>query len=107
VKKGYKFKRVPCHICGEVVAGNWYVRHLEDKHPVIKRTLLPDVCNDPDTDYVLVGNSCWIAVKNLSVYIRKCDDGVSIAVYPRGSEMNDSIAETWALYTEGEPDETM
>lgn len=60
-----------------------------------------DTC-DQGTDYVLVGQSCWIEVENLSIWIRKSDEGVSIDVYPNGDEMNNSIAETWVLFLEGE-----
>lgn len=28
-----KMKRVACPECGEMIASNWYVRHLKAKHP--------------------------------------------------------------------------
>ena len=33
MKKGYTYPREPCHICGEMVAGNCYIKHLKKAHP--------------------------------------------------------------------------
>ena len=33
MEKGYIYPREPCHICGEMVAGNWYIKHLKKAHP--------------------------------------------------------------------------
>lgn len=32
MKKGYTYPREPCHICGEIVAGNRYIKHLNKAH---------------------------------------------------------------------------
>ena len=48
------------------------------------------------------GESCWVTVGNISVYLRSGDDGVSVTLYPLGKEDEESIAETWATYGEAE-----
>lgn len=44
----------------------------------------------------------WITVGNISVYLRRTDEGVAIDLYPVGQEMHDSLAGTWALFSEAE-----
>ena len=56
---------------------------------------------ESDTDYKLVGDSAWITVGNLSVFIRKVSTGVMLDVYPLGDENSESIASTHALFSEG------
>lgn len=34
MKKGYRYRRFPCYVCGDMIADNWYIRHLESAHPV-------------------------------------------------------------------------
>lgn len=60
-----------------------------------------------DTDYELKEdqNSVWITVDNISVYIRRTDEGVSVGLYPKGREMDDEICGTWCLFTEAEEPE--
>src|SRR2546430_1531955 len=41
---------------------------------------------ETDGDYVLEEESCWIQVGNLSVQIKKDDEGVGINVYPLNNE---------------------
>ena len=55
-------------------------------------------------DYILQEghNHVWLTVNNISIYIVKRDDGVSIQCYPLGHEMNDCITETWVTWGEGE-----
>lgn len=48
------------------------------------------------------GESTWITVGNLSVHLKHGDDGVSISVYALGKEMEESIAESWVTFGEGE-----
>ena len=57
---------------------------------------------DQATDYELNDGhqSCWITVDNISVYICRTDEGVVVDLYPRYSEMEDSIAGTWASFNE-------
>ncbi|RLI51123.1 MAG: hypothetical protein DRP09_19530 [Candidatus Thorarchaeota archaeon] len=33
MKKGYKYKREQCPYCGDMIADNWWVRHLRIHHP--------------------------------------------------------------------------
>jgi len=56
---------------------------------------------ESNEDYVLVDESCWITVENLSVMLKKCDDGLSIYVYALDHEDEDCITETWVLWNEG------
>lgn len=44
------------------------------------------------------GSSVWITVGNISVYIKKDDEGVSVDLFPLHREMEASLAGTWALY---------
>lgn len=44
----------------------------------------------------------WITVGNISVYLRRTNEGVAIDLYPVGQEMHDSLAGTWALFSEAE-----
>ena len=59
--------------------------------------------NETSEDPVLEEGSCWITVGNISVYIKKGDDGVSVDLYPLGDEMASSLASTWLTYAEAEP----
>jgi hypothetical protein len=56
----------------------------------------------PQSDYILKEGerSCWIQVNNIAVHIARTDEGVSVDLYPAGSEMNDSLAGTWLLFQE-------
>lgn len=58
-----------------------------------------------DNEYTLNDNTAWITVGNISVYIRKGDEGVSVDLYPVGGEMEEPIASTWATYLEAQPNE--
>ena len=62
---------------------------------------------EDSTDYKLNSNhqSVWVTVHDLSVYIRRNDDGVSVDIYDLNKEMDESLAGTWALYREL-PEET-
>ena len=58
------------------------------------------------TDYTLHpdATSCWITVNNISVYLKRTDEGVVVDLYPKGREFGgELIASTWALDNEGEP----
>lgn len=54
------------------------------------------------TDFILTGERCYITVNNLTVHVKKDDEGVAIDVWPLHDENDESIASTWALYSEGE-----
>jgi len=60
---------------------------------------MPDLT---ESDYTLPSeqNSVWITVENLSVYVHKTDEGVVVDILPRGDEMSESIASTYAFWTE-------
>lgn len=47
------------------------------------------------------GESVWITVNNLSVKVWHADEGVSVTVYGLNEEESESIAETFALFSEG------
>lgn len=57
---------------------------------------------DAESDYILSSDaaSVWITVGNLSVYVVRTDEGVSVDIYPEGQEADDALAGTWALYAE-------
>jgi hypothetical protein len=62
---------------------------------------------DNETDYTLSHEypSCWITVDNLSVYILRTDEGVSVDIFPVGCEADESLAGCWALNQEADDDE--
>jgi len=47
-------------------------------------------------------HSCWITVKNLSVYINETDEGVVVDIYALNHEMDDPITSTYAFFNEAE-----
>lgn len=51
-------------------------------------------------DYILDEGSCWIMVGNLSVYVKKETEGVAVDIYPLNDENSDSLAATYALFSE-------
>lgn len=51
-------------------------------------------------DYVLTGNSAWVTVGGISVYIKKTDEGVVVDLYERNSEMEDPLGSTYAFNNE-------
>lgn len=64
---------------------------------------------DGSVDYVMAEGAedqrLWIGVDNISVYIRRNDEGVSVDLYPLGAEDGDSMAGTWALFQDAEADD--
>ena len=65
--------------------------------------------HDGGSDYTLNDDSTsvWITVKNLSVYVRKTDEGVVCDIFPKGREDEDSICSCYALDSDGEDDCTI
>lgn len=51
-------------------------------------------------DYELVGESTWITVKNLSVYVKKTDEGVVVDIFNKGEEADEPLASTYAFFNE-------
>jgi hypothetical protein len=45
-----------------------------------------------DGDFTLVGQSAWITAGEISVHIRRDEQGVSVSLYPAGSEDQDELA---------------
>ena len=59
-----------------------------------------------DTDYELNEDfkSCWITVNNISVYVSREDDGVSVDLLPLGKEDKLPIASTYATFADASED---
>lgn len=57
---------------------------------------------EDESDFLLEedATSVWITVDNISVYVRRTDEGVAVDLYPKGYEMEDSIIGTWCLRSE-------
>ena len=57
---------------------------------------------EEDTDYELNEDykSCWITVNNISVYVLRTSDGVSVFLHPHGKETTPPIASTHATFSE-------
>lgn len=56
------------------------------------------------SDFILKeeAQSVWITIDNLSLYVRRTDEGVAVDIYPKGMEMEDSIVGTWCLRSEAQ-----
>ena len=67
--------------------------------PALKQT-------EEDTDYELNDdyNSCWVTVGNISVYVRRTTDGVSVELLPHYKEDKPPIAFTHATFAEASED---
>lgn len=46
--------------------------------------------------------SCWITVKNLSIYLIETQSGISIDVYALGRETENPLISTYAFFNEAE-----
>jgi hypothetical protein len=58
-----------------------------------------------ETDYKLGPDytSCWVSIKNISVYIQKTDEGVAVDLWPLECEdMDLSLASTWYTFAEAQ-----
>ena len=55
-----------------------------------------------DTDYELNDNysSCWVTVGNISVYVLRTSNGVSVDLLPHGKEDKPPIASTYATFAD-------
>ena len=74
---------------------------LKEENPEI-----PYLQQESASEYTLLpaAPSVWLTVDNLSVYVVRNDEGVSVDIFPKGDEDGGSIAGTWATYDEGNPD---
>ena len=61
---------------------------------------------EESTDYELNEDfkSCWITVNNISVYVRRTDEGVAVDLYPLHGEDHGILAGTWATFAEASED---
>lgn len=66
---------------------------------------------DGSVDYVMAADAAdqrlWVEVNNISVYIRRNDEGVSVDLYPLGAEDGESMAGTWALFQDAAADDAV
>ena len=71
---------------------------------ITKNTRALKPSDESESDYELKEDhqSCWITVDNISVYVRRCDEGVSVSLYPHFLENNDSLTETSATFADAE-----
>lgn len=55
-----------------------------------------------ESDYVLnpAHSSVWITVGNISIYLRRHDEGVSVDLYPVQQSDSNSLAGTWLTFAE-------
>ena len=59
--------------------------------------------SETSEDFELKEGSAWVTVGNISVYIQKAAEGVSVDLFPLGDEMSESLAGTWLTFAEAEP----
>jgi len=59
---------------------------------------------DSENDYILNNEHdyVWITVKNISIYLKRTDEGVVIDLFPILREGEDCIATTFAFFAEAE-----
>lgn len=48
------------------------------------------------------GSSVWLGIENISVYVRRGDEGVSVDLFARDCEDQDSLVGTWLPYDEAQ-----
>ena len=64
---------------------------------------------EEENDYIFPEDSehgsIWVTVNNISVYIRRTDEGVVVDLFPHYRETEDPIASTYAWFAEAEPEE--
>lgn len=51
-------------------------------------------------------NSIWISVENVSVYVKRADEGVIVDLYAKGKESESSLTGTYLEYNEAMEDDT-
>ena len=61
---------------------------------------------ETETDYELNEEytSCWVTVGNISVYILRTSDGVSVDLFACGEEDKPPIASTYATFVDASED---
>jgi len=57
---------------------------------------------ESESDYYLKDNatSVWITVGDISVYVMRTDEGVVVDLYPLDNENDESLASTYAFFSE-------
>ena len=63
---------------------------------------MPALSKNSSTEYSLVEQSVWITVDNISVYVRRTDEGVVVDLYPLGEEATESLASCYAYFNEAQ-----
>lgn len=56
--------------------------------------------HDIGDDYTLDGRFAWITVEDMSVFVHRTEEGVIVDIFPRGKEVDDPIASTYAYFGE-------
>jgi len=103
IQELYEADQAECEDMADKMATAYSViREWMDKAE--QRALVED---EEDNDYRLRDghNSAWIAVGNISVYIVRADEGVSVDLCAAGREADSSLAATWATFSEAEEPE--
>ena len=61
---------------------------------------------EESTDYELNEDytSCWVTIENISVYILRTSDGVSVDLFACGEEDKTPIASTYATFLDASED---
>lgn len=57
------------------------------------------------TDFVLTGESCWITVNNISVRLKKDEEGVEVEMFPLHHEIEEPLSSACVLFSEVMTDE--
>lgn len=78
----------------------------QGKHPACSTGPSPALVPSGDGDYTLQGTSVWITVGNISVYVRRTDEGVVIDLYPAAREVDECLGSTYAYFSEAIPETT-
>jgi hypothetical protein len=81
-----------------------YSAHTENPDEPQTQVLISDHPEDPHChEYTLNkdAGSCWITIGNISVHLKRHDEGVSVDLFGRGAK-DENIAGTWALYQDVE-----
>jgi len=83
---------------------------LADAQHRLKRLgYVPALEMDSESDYTLSKDceSVWITVENISVYIKRDEEGVAVDLFPKDKECDESLAGTWLMYDEASTDEEL
>ena len=71
----------------------------------LKASILPDINADEPKDgdsFILKGQSAWVTVNNISVYIHQDPDGVGVDLYPLHREADEELDRAFASFQEAQ-----